>query len=254
MASSVAIEFRSSDSNLVYPVWHAIRDLEHNKQPATLAAITDFFIDHIPQCSVRHMETHLDAMCEDSLLLIVGESDSNNQDDETFAIPLAVEANHSPHSTDTYDGSESSVIKLNGACRISRTRDCYCYECHRPGPVLSCAECPRVFHAHCVRNADKLDLPMLQLRDPIPGIVARNFQMIFDFAHTSDDARPTADNRLQRLCIRCRLLKRNAQHLRPLTSVAELHELLDFSFTRIRPWVSAGRTARSLSDYLYRFL
>lgn len=244
---STAIEFRSSDSNLVFPVWHAIRDLEHNKRPATRETITAFFIDHIPQCSVKHMVSQLDSMCSDKLLRNLRDSDSDNEDDETFALPLAAgDAGNSPRSNDTYDGSESSVLRLNVECRISRTRDFYCYECHRPGPVFSCADCPRVFHAHCVRNADNLDLPMLPLREPVPEIVARNFQLAFDFAHNSARARPSTGNTMQsqRLCIRCRLQKRNAQHLRPLTSVAELHELLDFSFTRIRQWVSAGRAVR----------
>ena len=35
--------------------------------------------------------------------------------------------------------------------------DWYCYDCHRPGSVLECSECWRVFHMTCTDDYSELD-------------------------------------------------------------------------------------------------
>lgn len=245
---------RNSDGFLVFPVYHAIFQLQRLGQSTNAVAIQDYIDRNIPQHSFKHLPSALDEMCNDDILISQvpnnDDDDNGNDEDESFCIPVAddtdVSSQHSDGSGAKADrlNADTTGIRLRSSCRISRTRDCYCFECHRPGLVLQCAECPRVFHKTCVRAADQLDVPLLKLREPIPDVVKLTFQQTFDREY--DSARvglaANADDPLAtRLCIRCRLVRRNQQHLRPLTPPEELNELLNKSFKSIKLWVSSVR-------------
>lgn len=189
--------------------------------------------------------------------------DDNNQigelsfdDSTTFALPLSQSTDSSSTATtaadtdadEAYDDKSVANLKLLPECQISPERDAYCYECQHAGLVLHCNKCWRVFHADCVRSGDRLDLPLRAFREPVPELIQKTFQLTFDVPYSKSTATPKAlpadarltDDRLAfRWCVRCRLEKRNAQHLRPLTPLEDLNDLLRTSFKRIRSWLAS---------------
>lgn len=272
--------YRRSDGHQVFPIWRTILELQPDD--CTADAITNHLqqqqrTNGWPLLDRSAVNTILRNMTSDGLLLarriaatdisgaedgadhVAGDDDDTMNTDEftTFELPV-VSGNTTDDGTATEDDDDDvemtsdtnkalSRIELLPACLMSRKRDAYCYECQHAGAVLSCGECSRVFHADCARASDRLDMPLLALREPVPDLIQKTFQLTFDMPFTKStatpkalhaDARTAGDPLALRLCVRCRLLKRNAQHLRPLTAVEELNDLLRTSFKRIRSWVS----------------
>lgn len=230
--------YRLSDGHLVFPIWQTIRALVHKDMSTTVENVSLHLlqIEGCPSALLNRngVEEALGMMTEDSLLL----EETDDQEIATYSLPVK-------------DNEHSRLLATNeiiasDSCSISRINcDPYCYECHRAGNVLSCSMCPRVFHANCVRHSDRIDVPMVLLRDPVPVGVEKTFLLTFDYPYgriRQPDNATAVDDDPQALlqCIRCRLLARNGQHVRPSTTIDDLNEMLLFSFERVRTWVSVG--------------
>ena len=37
------------------------------------------------------------------------------------------------------------------------SHDWYCFQCHKPGEVLPCKSCPRVYHVSCIESEQPLN-------------------------------------------------------------------------------------------------
>ena len=40
---------------------------------------------------------------------------------------------------------------------VKGSHDWYCFECHKPGQVIPCKSCPRVYHVHCLESGQVLN-------------------------------------------------------------------------------------------------
>lgn len=157
--------FRLADSSLLFPVWKCIRECPPNKQAdenrISRALAKSNSLTENEVCEL------LGKLTEDGLVL-------RNTSGKTavYLLPQCVfrEDDNVGESVDSDDQEElGDLLQL---------RDSYCYECHSPGEVLMCSQCPRVFHPDCVRSDSALDLPLLPFKEPVPQVIQNTFLQV----------------------------------------------------------------------------
>ena len=49
------------------------------------------------------------------------------------------------------------IFQLDSEMDVKVSHDWYCFECHKPGQVILCKSCPRVYHVHCLESGQVLN-------------------------------------------------------------------------------------------------
>lgn len=152
--------FRLADSSLVFPVWKSIRECPPNKV-ADESRISRALAKSNSLTESEVIEL-LGKLADDGLVLrkTTGKT-------AEFLLPDCVFADEES------DGDQEDMGDL------LQLRDSYCYECHTPGEVLMCAQCPRVFHPECVRPDTAIDLPLLPFKEPVPQVIQNTYLQVY---------------------------------------------------------------------------
>lgn len=155
--------FRLADSSLLFPVWKCIRECPPNKI-ADEIRISKALAKSNSLTETETIEL-LDKLTDDGLVLrnIAGKT-------AVYMLPHCVAHENDGGETDDDQEELGDLLQL---------RDSYCYECHLPGEILMCSQCPRVFHTECVRPETAIDLPLLPFKEPVPQVVQNTFLQVY---------------------------------------------------------------------------
>lgn len=158
--------FRHAESSLLFPVWKSIRECPPNKQ-ADEIRISKALAKSNSLTESEVIEL-LGKLTDDGLIL-------RNTAGKTaiYSLPDCV-----LHDEDDDDDDETDQEELGDLLQL---RDSYCYECHSPGEVLMCVQCPRVFHAECVRPDTAIDLPLLPFKEPVPQVILNTYLQVYGY-------------------------------------------------------------------------
>lgn len=155
--------FRIAESSLLFPVWKCIRECPPNK----LADQTRIAKALAKSNSLTESEVNdlLGKLTDDQLIL---RSTSNKT--AVYSVPDCVFKEDDEAESDDDQDDLGELMQL---------RDSYCYECHSPGEVWMCSQCPRVFHPECVRSDSALDLPLLPFKEPLPQVIQNTYLQVY---------------------------------------------------------------------------
>ncbi|KAK4019314.1 hypothetical protein OUZ56_001339 [Daphnia magna] len=123
--------YRRGDPFTCQRIWDAIKVIKFDRKSATAENIIRYCCKHY-NLEGKFVKGQLGLLVEDNLILKKSSAPvkgcNKGVEQTIFAIPL------------------ESEIDLTGK------NDWYCFNCHKPGEVLACTSCPRVYHVACLND------------------------------------------------------------------------------------------------------
>ncbi|XP_057371242.1 zinc finger MYND domain-containing protein 11-like [Daphnia carinata] len=129
--------YRRGDPLTCQRIWDAIKVIKYDRKSATAENISRYCCKNY-NLEGKLVKGQLDLLVEDNLIIKKSTAPvkgcNKGVEQTIFAIPLA------------------SEIDLTGK------NDWYCFYCHKPGEVLACTSCPRVYHIACLNDLKHEDV------------------------------------------------------------------------------------------------